>query len=90
MENIWKCKLVKTIIGILIPATLGFYQSKLNDIEAVLKYTEFTSKNQLIDTVIFQDIMLLKIIGYITFFITMGLFSRFVWGNSIIKVKKNN
>ena len=89
MGNTWKYKLIKTIIGLLIPATLGFYQSKVNDIEAIFKYTEITSKNPLIDTAIFQDIMILKIIGYITFFITIGLFSRFLWFDSYYKSKKN-
>jgi hypothetical protein len=89
VRNIWKYKPVKTIIGILIPATLGFYQSKLNNIEAVLKYAEIIPENELINTGIFQDIMLLEIIGYITFFITIGLFSRFVWVDSYYKSKKN-
>ena len=89
MRSMWKYKIVKIIVGILIPATLGFYQSKINDIEAILKYTEFTSKNELIDIGIFQDIMLLKIIGYIIFFIAMGLFSRLVWFSSYYKSENN-
>lgn len=89
VRSMWKYKIVKIIVGILIPATLGFYQSKINDIEAILKYTEFTSKNELIDIGIFQDIMLLKIIGYIIFFIAMGLFSRLVWFSSYYKSENN-
>lgn len=74
MRNIWKHKAVKIIIGILIPATLGFYQSKLNRLENILKYGVVTFEQELIKAEIFQDIMLLKVIGYIIFFIAIGLF----------------
>lgn len=89
MNGIWKYKTVKIIIGILIPAALGFYQSKLNSLENILKYGVVTFEQELIKVETFQDIMLLKVIGYITFFIAIGLFLRFVWNASYYKSKNN-
>ncbi|MGG7078555.1 hypothetical protein [Clostridium sardiniense] len=89
MIKIREYKIVKNFAWLLIPATLGFYQSKLNSIQSLLKYVDCNNIDGLIATTILPNIMILKVIGYIIFFIAIVLYFKFVRGSSRAEVKRN-
>lgn len=83
MKSIWERKTVRNFAWLLVPATLGFYQSKLNSMQSFLKYEEHNNTiDEAINVEVMLDIITLKVIGYIAFFIAMVLYFKFVWGNS--------
>ena len=77
MRNTCIYKSVKNFSWLLVPAILGFYQSKLNVIQSTLESVNYNNVNELISTII-PNIVILRIIGYITFLILIVIYFKAV------------
>ncbi|MBM7833291.1 hypothetical protein [Clostridium sardiniense] len=89
MKIIWEYKIVRNFAWLVIPVTLGLYESKPNSIQNALEYIECNTINKSIATIILPNIITLKVIGYVIFFIAIVLYFKFVLSSFHTEVKEN-
>ena len=75
MKNIYKYIKIKNLLWLIFPVLLGLYQSKLNSIQNIIKYEKLDIMEEVLKALL-SDIAILKVIGYITFFITLLMYFK--------------
>ncbi|MDI9217141.1 hypothetical protein [Clostridium tertium] len=75
MKDIAKYRSLKNVAWLLIPALLGIYQSKVNTIQNVIKYSNESNINELANSII-ADTVFLEIFGYLIFFLAMVIYFK--------------